>query len=442
MRIRKAPWLALLVVALLLIVALLPLFRITPQNRTYIIGWDVDPPDQVATNSGEPTGFAVELVREAAKRRGIRLRWVLHLESSEAALRSKAVDLWPMMVITKDRKQILHLTDPYQENQYGLFVDAKSAFTKTGDLKQRTISYDGMPFNGRLLREHFPGTVHLRKSSLADAVRSVCVGEAEAVFADRIAVFSLLLSNQPCPSMSLRMLPIVTFKTELGIGATRESRAAADAIREEMGVMAGDGSLGKIMSVWSYDSGQELDSLVVLQRAKSQLRWYRIGLAAVAALFLFALWAAAGYRQQRIKAQGYGRALGQAERNVRLVADSLSEMVVAYDMHRSLTYANSGAEKLTGYGFAELQAADPGSWTHPEDRSQVMALWNKVFEGQAVDQVVYRLITKDGIVKWADGTWGLVVDEAGRQVGVRGTCRDITELRPHRRRVTNLMVVS
>src|SRR4029077_1674203 len=111
MRIRKAPWLALLVVALLLIVALLPLFRITPQNRTYIIGWDVDPPDQVATKSEEPTGFAVELVREAAKRREIRLKWVLHPESSEAALLSKSVDLWPMMVITKDRKKILHITD-------------------------------------------------------------------------------------------------------------------------------------------------------------------------------------------------------------------------------------------------------------------------------------------------------------------------------------------
>jgi PAS domain S-box-containing protein len=428
MKIRKVPWLTLLMVAVLLIVALLRVIRITPENRTYIIGWDLDPPDQVATKSGEPTGFAVELVREAAKRRGIRLQWVEHPESSEAALRSKAVDLWPMMVITEDRKQILHLTDPYQEDQYGLLVDAKSAFTKADDLKQRTISYDGMPFNGRLLREHFPGAVHLRKSSLADAVRSVCVGEAQAVFDDRIAVFSVLLSNQACPGTSLRMLAIPTIKTRIGIGATRESRAAADAIREEIDVMAGDGSLGKIMSVWSYDSGQELDSLVVLQRAKSQLRWYKIGLAAVAALFLFASWAAAGYRKQRIKAQTYCQAFGQAEWNVRLVADSLSEMVVAYDMNRSLTYANSGAEKLTGYGLAELQVADFLSWTHPEDRPQVLALWDKVFDGQAVDQVDYRLIAKDGTVKWVTGAWGPVVDETGRLVGVRGTCRDITEL--------------
>ena len=172
MRITKVPRLALLgvafllVVGFLLIVSLLSVTRFIPENRTYIIGWEVDPPDQVATNTGEPTGFAVELVREAARRRGIRLKWVKHPESSEAALRSKAVDLWPMMTITEERKKFFHLTDPYQENEFGLFVDAKSAFTTADDLKQQTISYDGLPFNGRLLREHFPGSVHLWKPSL------------------------------------------------------------------------------------------------------------------------------------------------------------------------------------------------------------------------------------------------------------------------------------
>jgi PAS domain S-box-containing protein len=102
-------------------------------------------------------------------------------------------------------------------------------------------------------------------------------------------------------------------------------------------------------------------------------------------------------------------------------------MVVAYDMHRSLTYANKAAEKLIGYGHAELQVADPLSWTHPEDRSQVRALWDKAFDGQTIDQVVYRVITKDGTTKWAAGSWGPVVDEKGHQVGVRGTCLDITE---------------
>jgi transposase len=80
-------------VGFLLIVPLLSVTRFIPENRTYIVGWEVDPPDQIATNTGEPTGFAVELVREGARRSGIRLKWVKHRESSEAALRSKAVVL-------------------------------------------------------------------------------------------------------------------------------------------------------------------------------------------------------------------------------------------------------------------------------------------------------------------------------------------------------------
>jgi PAS domain S-box-containing protein len=427
MRTRKLAWLALLVVALFVTVALLYVTRAVVENRTYVIGWEVDPPDQVATETDAPTGFAVELVREAARRRGIRLKWVQHPESSEAALRSKAVDLWPMMVITEDRKKILHLTEPYQENEFGLFVDANSAFMTPGDLKQQTISYDGLPFNGRLLGEHFPGSVHLWTASLAEAVRSVCDGDAQAFFEDYDTVFSLLLRKPPCAGTSLRLLPTPPIRIQLGIGATRESGAAADAIREEIGAMASDGSMKNIVGVWSHAGSQELASLITLQQAKSHLQWYRIGLASVAALFLFAVGSAFGYRRQRIKAQAYGQALGLAERNVRLVADSLSEMVVAYDMHRSLTYANSGAEKLTGYGPAEMQVADPMSWTHPEDRSQVLPLWDKAFDGQTLDQVVYRLITKHGTVKWVVGSWSPVVDETGHQVGVRVTCLDITE---------------
>ena len=138
---------------------------------------------------------------------------------------------------------------------------------------------------------------------------------------------------------------------------------------------------------------------------------------------LLALQIKEGFQQ----AQAYCQALGVAERNVRLVADSLSEMVLAYDMQKNLTYANSGAEKLTGYGLAELQVAQPLSWVHPGDLPQLLALWDKVFDGHRAEQIVYRLMTQDGTVKWVAGSWGPVVDEAGRQIGIRGTCQDITE---------------
>jgi ABC-type amino acid transport substrate-binding protein len=239
MKMRKRAGSALLVVALLVSIVLFSV-SIVPEKRTYVIGWEADPPEQVATKGGEPTGFAVELVREAARRRGIRLQWVNHPESSERALQSKSVDLWPLMTITEGRKKLFHLTDPYQGTEFGLLVDAKSTFTKTGDLKRHTISYYSLPFNSRLVRQHFTGSVYLPKSSLKEAVRSLCVGEAEAVFADHLSIFSLLLSDPPCAGASLRMLPNPACKIELGIGARREARSAADAIREEISVMAGD----------------------------------------------------------------------------------------------------------------------------------------------------------------------------------------------------------
>ena len=62
--IRKVAWLALSVVAFLVIVVLLSVVRTTPENRTYIIGWEVDPPDQVATATEESSASVGTASRE------------------------------------------------------------------------------------------------------------------------------------------------------------------------------------------------------------------------------------------------------------------------------------------------------------------------------------------------------------------------------------------
>ena len=314
MKIKRPLTLLVLVVALILTVVFLFGTRPAIQDRTYVIGWVASPPDEVPTKSGNPTGFSVELVREAARRRRIRLKWVEHPESSEAALRSKAVDLWPMMIITEERKKFFYLTDPYQEDEYALYVNEKSAFMKATDFNGQTISSEGIPIDLKLLREYFPESLQLPKPSLAEAIRSVCDGEAQAFFDDRLTVFALLLKNPPCPSTSFRMIPIQSLKIEFAVGATLESRGAADAIRDEIGVMGRDGSLEKIVSVWSPAASQELLTLTKLQQSKSHLREYKLGLASVATLFVLALCSAAGYRRQRTKAQAYSQALGAAEK--------------------------------------------------------------------------------------------------------------------------------
>src|SRR5947207_14186002 len=54
-------------------------------DRIYRIGWYPDPPFQTAGADARPTGLAIELVREAARRRGIRHEWVRQPDGADAA---------------------------------------------------------------------------------------------------------------------------------------------------------------------------------------------------------------------------------------------------------------------------------------------------------------------------------------------------------------------
>ena len=121
------------------------------------------------------------------------------------------------------------------------------------------------------------------------------------------------------------------------------------------------------------------------------------------------------------------QSLRQAEENLRLLTANLSEMVLAYDMNRKLVYANPAVEKLTGYSVASLRREQFICWVHPEDRARMLGHWEGLFHGGAFAEEEYRLITKEGHLRWAAASWGPILDDNGRQVGVQGSERDISE---------------
>ena len=120
---------------------------------------------------------------------------------------------------------------------------------------------------------------------------------------------------------------------------------------------------------------------------------------------------------------------GHAETRFRLMAKNLTEMVLAYDMDRRLTYANAAAETLTGYSVSELERQQFICWVHPEDRGRMLDHWEHLFQAKSFYEEEYRLLTKDGRMKWVAASWGPILDDAGRQVGVQGRERDVTERR-------------
>jgi len=57
----------------------------------------------------------------------------------------------------------------------------------------------------------------------------------------------------------------------------------------------------------------------------------------------------------------------------------------------------------------------------------MLGRWDQLFEGNGFDDEEYRMITRNGIMKWVSATWSPLCDESGRQIGVQGSERDITD---------------
>src|SRR6185295_5924956 len=131
------------------------------EDRVYRVGWAPDPPFQAAGADGQPTGMAIELVREAAKRRGIRLEWVRQPGGADAALRDRRVDLWPLIAILPERSAYAHITEPYLETEHCFLVHAESPYKEVQDLAGALISYHNLRVNERNVRLALPSATLL-----------------------------------------------------------------------------------------------------------------------------------------------------------------------------------------------------------------------------------------------------------------------------------------
>ena len=95
--------------------------------RALVIGFEHNPPYQVRSPSGPPTGLVIDTVAEAARRAGIALVWQETTLGPERALGSGAVDLWPLVTDLPERRRILYISGPWLQSQHVLVLRAGTA---------------------------------------------------------------------------------------------------------------------------------------------------------------------------------------------------------------------------------------------------------------------------------------------------------------------------
>ena len=170
-RIRRK-WLALgpksiaaLVVATLLIAGLgsaLSQCYLIPPSRVWRIGFMNAPPHYALRADGSPAGFIVEVVELALLRRGLRYEWKLVSESPEQAFRDGTIDIFPDLTdLPSRRKQNIHFSSPWLQNDYSLLSLKSSGIVKAADTADRQVAYKGSIILDSVAERYLPGRLRI-----------------------------------------------------------------------------------------------------------------------------------------------------------------------------------------------------------------------------------------------------------------------------------------
>ena len=398
------------------------------RERVWRIGWEDDPPNMFTGPDGRPSGFGPELVNQAAKRRGIRLEWIYCPESAERAVRTGKVDLWPTMTALEERKPYVYFSAPYLNNYMKFVVRRSSGLRTVADLRGRRIAVKDLPINIAKTRQWAPGAQVVPVTTTNLALSMLSRGDVDAVMGDDLTINMALMQGALKEGVELAEIDTEVPPFQLAIGARFEARQAADALRAEIERLAMRGELAPILTRWGRATIRDANEMTILLRALRQVDRLRITTSVLAALLALSVLLFAAYVRQRRTAAASDQARREAQQRLELVADSLTEMILAYDMSGRLIYSNPAAERLTGRGAAELAAGGFACWADPRERDRLLRHWKSCFEGHEFHLAPYRLLTKTGQPRWMASSWGPLWDAHGRQIGVRGSERDITEL--------------
>ena len=260
-------------------------------SRTYRIGYEESPPRQMLDAQGRPYGPSVDILREAARRAGIKLEWVHVLTGPDRGLSEGVVDLWPVLNQLPERSHF-HFTEPFAELNFWLISKNLNPRIEPKDVGVRAVGVSpGLP--GRIGRRYLPQAQFKMFATVPALVDAVCDGTMFAAVIP-VSVTHASLFRKPA-NCELGMSPLPDSRLWTAIGAfPKNSDAArvADLLREQIGAMVADGTFSTINLKWYGHPTNEAGIVESLTAAHRRTQLSNIWLTIVAVAVLLLAWMA------------------------------------------------------------------------------------------------------------------------------------------------------
>jgi signal transduction histidine kinase/CheY-like chemotaxis protein len=282
--------------------------RNTRTERAFRIGFRDSPPDHFRDANGGPSGPAVEVVKEAAHRKNIDLRWVYSPQGPEKALTSGAVDLWPILGDTAERRRILHISPPWVKMTFVLVFPQSVHFAKPEDVQGQPLAVANSSLDLRIARQSFGNATILIKKKPSEVVEAVCTGAAKGGLLAQSSIADSRVSE--CSEGRLQALPVPGGTYWFGIGANKQKRdasRAADMLRDEIGRMAADGTLAGIDFRWHTSVSTEASTIFQYGSARSSAWVLLTALTVLLPALIIMVWMHRGLRSARRQAEAASR---------------------------------------------------------------------------------------------------------------------------------------
>jgi signal transduction histidine kinase/ActR/RegA family two-component response regulator len=247
---------------------------------------------------GRVDALAVEVLAAAARRTGIHLKWVDCPEGPDQALRSKKVDLWPLVLALPERKSRFHITEPWLAGERSLVT--KGAPPKRWDGVR--VAYGLGPESQLLLAA--PAALPVHAQGDVAAVGAICTGEASAAYVLTQSLGAFVLKKpHGCETADLQVAPVSGKPLKLGIGSTFERAREADELRVEVGRMAAGGALEELFNKYSLYSSAETAGIYEVMDANRRTQVFQGGAAGLTLSLAIVLWQLRRIREARRAAE-------------------------------------------------------------------------------------------------------------------------------------------
>ena len=393
------------------------------EHRSWRIGWGDLPPLVAKGGDGGPTGLVGELIRDAAARRKIDLRWVMVKGDPEVALLNGDIDIWPILTVTPERQRRLYFTGRLLEIGHVLLVRKQGPFRQLKDLERARIGLAAPKLDTPRIHELLPGASVRPLFTVTQLVDDLCAGESDAAYMNEYTALGVLTGGVTCGGF--HWISTMEKPSQLAIVGTPAAQPAAQALYDEIAAAALEHRLTPAVAEWGYLS-TNLESMtrILVERRRSQ----RLAAAAVsfAALLTGVVVLAVRIRGERNRTRRAEMELRRSGHRSRLVASQLHEGLATLDMDRRWLFVNEAFQAATG--------ADPNShagngafpWIHADSATRSKERFAAAFEGRAAHDEELRFLYPGGRDAWLLVNWGPIVDDTGEQVGVTVTTRDIT----------------